>query len=75
MLKHEVPAFVYVSIKRRKWFTYEDFKREYHAYPWPKEHGKPPFPSPTFLEGRLVQGKTGAYPRRNIHYHWTAAQV
>ena len=75
MAKHEVPAFDFVSIKWRKWFTYDQYKAAFDAYAWPPEHGKPPFPTTTFLDGRKIAGKVGSYPKLNIHYHWTASQV
>lgn len=75
MLKVEVAAFFFVAIKRNKWFKWADVRRVWDAYSWPKEHGKPPFPTDTFLEGRRLDGKIGSFPKKSIHVQWTAAQV
>lgn len=75
MLKHEVAGFIFTAIKRRKWFSWDDFVAAFTAYPWPKEQGMPPVPTATFLDGRRVDGKSGSFPKINIHFHWTASQV
>ena len=75
MWKHELPAFLFAAIKRRKWFSEDQWRQAFTQYPWPKEQGMPPIPTSTFLEGRRVDGKSGSYPKINIHFHWTAAQV
>lgn len=73
MAKHEFAAFFFAAIKLRKWFSYSDLRRAWDAYPWPRQHeGRIPFPTDTFLEGRKGAGKL---PKKNIHFHWTAAQA
>lgn len=74
-LSHELAAFVFVCIRSRKWFTYNEFKKAFERYPWPKAQGRPSVPTETFTEGRKLDGQSGFFPKANIHFHWTAAQV